>query len=49
MSQIWSTVTGYEELAGKYLQPIRNAEVFELIRVFCSSLLGETSAGNASL
>ena len=34
MSQIWSTVAGYEELAGEYLEPIRNAEVFSINKRF---------------
>ena len=34
MSQIWSMVAGYEELAGEYLEPIRNAEVFGINKRF---------------
>ena len=34
ISQIWPTVAGYEELAGEYLEPIRNAELFWINKRF---------------
>ena len=34
ISQIWSTVVGYEELAGEYLNQSETQKYFELIRGF---------------